>query len=62
MGAWLSYGLGSMNDDLPSFIVLVSANQADQPLRSSGREMPVHPDRVAGVPGVVGVAVGEVEA
>src|SRR5213592_2707210 len=32
MGAWLSYGLGSMNDDLPSFIVLVSINQADQPL------------------------------
>jgi len=32
MGAWLSYGLGSMNDDLPAFIVLVSANQADQPL------------------------------
>jgi Protein of unknown function (DUF1501) len=31
-GAWLSYGLGSMNDELPSFIVLVSANQADQPL------------------------------
>src|SRR5882757_5987530 len=34
MGAWLSYGLGSMNADLPSFIVLVSANQADQPLYS----------------------------
>jgi Protein of unknown function (DUF1501) len=32
MGAWLSYGLGSMNDDLPSFIVLVSASKADQPL------------------------------
>lgn len=32
MGAWLSYGLGSMNDDLPSFIVLVSAGQKDQPL------------------------------
>jgi hypothetical protein len=34
MGSWLSYGLGTMNDDLPSFIVLVSANQAkgDQPL------------------------------
>jgi hypothetical protein len=31
-GSWLSYGLGSMNDDLPSFIVLVSANQGDQPL------------------------------
>src|SRR3972149_6212463 len=25
-------GLGSMNDDLPSFIVLVSAGQGDQPL------------------------------
>ncbi|MCA9236343.1 MAG: DUF1501 domain-containing protein [Planctomycetales bacterium] len=34
MGAWLSYGLGSMNDNLPSFIVLVSANQAGQPLYS----------------------------
>jgi hypothetical protein len=34
LGSWLSYGLGSMNDDLPSFIVLVSANQADQPLYS----------------------------
>lgn len=32
MGAWLSYGLGSMNEDLPSFIVLVSAGQGDQPL------------------------------
>jgi hypothetical protein len=34
LGSWLSYGLGSMNDDLPSFIVLVSAHQAkgDQPL------------------------------
>ena len=31
-GAWLSYGLGTMNADLPSFIVLVSANKADQPL------------------------------
>ena len=25
MGAWLSYGLGSMNRDLPDFIVLTSA-------------------------------------
>jgi hypothetical protein len=33
-GSWLSYGLGPMNEDLPSFIVLVSANQADQPLYS----------------------------
>jgi hypothetical protein len=33
MGAWMSYGLGSMNKDLPSFIVLVSKDAArDQPL------------------------------
>lgn len=35
MGAWASYGLGSMNDDLPAFIVLVSKNASrDQPLYS----------------------------
>ncbi len=32
LGSWLSYGLGSENSDLPSFIVLVTANQGDQPL------------------------------
>ncbi|MEM6692360.1 MAG: DUF1501 domain-containing protein [Planctomycetota bacterium] len=32
LGAWLSYGLGSENQDLPSFIVLVSAGQGGQPL------------------------------
>jgi hypothetical protein len=32
LGAWLSYGLGSMNDDLPAFIVLITAGQGDQPL------------------------------
>ena len=33
MGAWLSYGLGSDNQNLPSFIVLVSKNAVqDQPL------------------------------
>ena len=32
MGSWLSYGLGTTNQDLPSFIVLVTANQGDQPL------------------------------
>ncbi|HEX5789959.1 MAG TPA: DUF1501 domain-containing protein, partial [Luteolibacter sp.] len=32
MGSWISYGLGSLNDNLPSFIVLVTANQGDQPL------------------------------
>ena len=35
MGAWMSYGLGSMNADLPSFIVLVSKDaERDQPLYS----------------------------
>ncbi len=34
MGAWTSYGLGSLNQNLPSFIVLVSAGQGGQPLYS----------------------------
>jgi uncharacterized protein (DUF1501 family) len=35
MGAWLSYGLGSLNANLPAFIVLVSKDAArDQPLYS----------------------------
>ena len=33
MGAWVSYGLGSMNDNLPTFVVLISRNAtSDQPL------------------------------
>ena len=33
MGAWLSYGLGALNADLPSFVVLVSKDASrDQPL------------------------------
>jgi hypothetical protein len=35
MGAWVSYGLGSISRDLPAFVVLVSqgtGNPADQPL------------------------------
>ncbi len=31
-GSWASYGLGSMNDDLPTFVVLVTPNKGDQPL------------------------------
>jgi hypothetical protein len=33
-GAWLSYGLGSDNQDLPAFVVMISEgfNEADQPL------------------------------
>jgi hypothetical protein len=35
MGAWASYGLGSMNENLPGFIVLVSQDATkDQPLYS----------------------------
>lgn len=35
MGSWLSYGLGSMNANLPAFIVLVSKDASrDQPLYS----------------------------
>jgi uncharacterized protein (DUF1501 family) len=34
MGAWLSYGLGSMNDNLPSFVTLVTKNKGGQPLVS----------------------------
>ena len=35
MGAWASYGLGSMNENLPAFIVLVSQDASkDQPLYS----------------------------
>ena len=35
MGAWLSYGLGSENQDLPAFVVMVSqAQHAGQPLYS----------------------------
>jgi hypothetical protein len=35
IGAWLSYGLGSANENLPAFVVLISqgsGNPADQPL------------------------------
>lgn len=32
IGSWLSYGLGSENQNLPTFIVLVSKNQGGQPL------------------------------
>ena len=34
IGAWVSYGLGSANKNLPSFIVLISKNGSGQPLYS----------------------------
>jgi hypothetical protein len=32
MGSWVAYGLGSVNQDLPSFVVLLSRGRTDQPL------------------------------
>jgi hypothetical protein len=32
MGAWVAYGLGSENQDLPAFVVLLSRGRTDQPL------------------------------
>jgi hypothetical protein len=34
MGAWLHYGLGTENDNLPAFVVLVTKNKGGQPLVS----------------------------
>ena len=34
MGAWIHYGLGSDNEDLPSFVVLITPGKVDQPLYS----------------------------
>ncbi|HLJ56704.1 MAG TPA: DUF1501 domain-containing protein [Chthonomonadaceae bacterium] len=34
MGSWVSYGLGSSNENLPAFVVLVTAGGGDQPLYS----------------------------
>ncbi len=34
MGAWLDYGLGTENDNLPAFVVMVTKNKGGQPLVS----------------------------
>jgi hypothetical protein len=34
MGAWLSYGLGSDNENLPAFVVLITRDKGGQPLYS----------------------------
>jgi hypothetical protein len=34
IGAWIDYGLGSENDSLPTFVVLVTKGKTDQPLYS----------------------------
>jgi len=42
-GAWLSYGLGSANENLPGFVVLISKDRIDQPLYSAalGQRLPL---------------------
>jgi hypothetical protein len=34
MGSWLNYGLGSDNENLPAFVVLITPGKVDQPLYS----------------------------
>jgi hypothetical protein len=34
MGSWIHYGLGSDNENLPSFVVLITPGKVDQPLYS----------------------------
>ena len=34
MGAWIHYGLGSDNENLPAFVVLITPGKVDQPLYS----------------------------
>ncbi len=36
MGAWLDYGLGTENSDLPAFVVLVTKGKGGQPRRLAG--------------------------
>jgi hypothetical protein len=38
MGSWLWYGLGSMSDDLPGFVVLISTGKAGQQQPISARQ------------------------
>jgi hypothetical protein len=35
IGSWLSYGLGSLNQNLPTFIVMLSKGGGDQPINSA---------------------------
>jgi hypothetical protein len=47
MGAWLSYGLGRQNEDLPSFVVMTSG-EGDQPLYDRLWGAGFLPERVPG--------------
>ncbi|CAN5830458.1 DUF1501 domain-containing protein [soil metagenome] len=50
MGAWLSYGLGSENENLPAYIVMVSKRTPDQPLSSRLWDSGFLPSQHQGVP------------
>lgn len=50
MGAWLSYGLGSENENLPAYIVMVTKRGADQPLSSRLWDSGFLPSQHQGVP------------
>jgi len=49
IGSWLSYGLGTDNNNLPNFVVLVSKSQWAQPLNSSAWSNGFLPSRHQGV-------------
>ena len=49
IGAWLDYGLGSINKDLPAFITLTSNRPVDQPLSSRLWDSGFLPSRYSGV-------------
>src|SRR5260370_17965249 len=44
IGSWLSYGLGSMNDDLPAFVVLQATHYPPKP------NVPATPPRPSSAP------------
>lgn len=50
MGSWISYGLGSENENLPAFIVLVTRKEVDQPLSSRLWDSGFLPSQHQGVP------------
>jgi hypothetical protein len=49
IGAWVSYGLGSDNTNLPSFVVLITKGKGDQPLYARLWGAGVLPSRYQGV-------------
>jgi Protein of unknown function (DUF1501) len=50
MGSWMSYGLGSENENLPAYIVLVTKKPADQPLSTRLWDSGFLPSQHQGVP------------